>query len=766
MTNSFACPDIHRSCIPRKKKWSSANFTAVFSTQISSYTKGKELFMAQDASKQPVRPPFYEERVHFKNQLFEKKLPPPKGNTTYEELACIGFQPELNQLQAVVYIKQPVGYLGDICSAGSQEYVRFFLSYDKGKSWHDAGMTQFTAYDVPETAKHRLEYAVTLSINPRKHLCKVHNFVMVRAILSWQVPPHQGNPDFPIYWGNAKETVIQIAPTRRLPLKDIVDLAKLKFPPEIADVLDFEQEIETVESKPLTLAQLHAMYEGNVEPHRFGFPAVLKMQDDPKVLTAAAMNLPSVADDVPFSIGDVLKMLVEPKGDTSYEQLDCVGYDPRHKQLVATFRVKRGFGYSGGPCTPGSVEYVTFWGDFNNNGLYETCLGTIGLRVHDFARIPEHGLEYGVALPVDLTKYQQPCEAGPKFAGIRAMLSWHVPHPCNSPDKPPVWGNAEDTVILIPAGQAHDPQKQDDGYLYTVCGVNICAIDPATGLTKADDQPFGGTLNITGEIPAATALPKQFQYQVKVRSMDPVPGAWQALKNDFGIWVTEGSGGGIPSTSYVTQHPDPAGWYDYPEYGNPMSGNWRRVTGPDRLLGVWGTVASQTGRWEIGLNFRIAPAGAEYWAQVQHCSDGSSPTNATVYLDQVRPDAILDPNLEVSTDSGATWSPAVACDTFVKGVWIRGKYTVSDEHFRILSLYVQPSGPAHGAAVSPSLRTYPTVPTTGETGTWTLDTSGMDPCGYVVRLDVWDRTIVSCDDDGWFNWASLGFCLKAKDTEK
>ena len=54
----------------------------------------------------------------------------------------------------------------------------------------------------------------------------------------------------------------------------------------------------------------------------------------------------------------------------------------------------------------------------------------------------------------------------------------------------------------------------------------------------------------------------------------------------------------------------------------------------------------------------------------------------------------------------------------------------------------------------------PFVSTNGESGTWSLNTAGMDSCGYVVRIDVSDRTIVSADG-GWTNAASVGFCLKA-----
>src|SRR4051812_13673685 len=41
------------------------------------------------------------------------------SNTTYEELKCAGFHPQLNRLEAVVWVKQATGYSGDICTPGS-----------------------------------------------------------------------------------------------------------------------------------------------------------------------------------------------------------------------------------------------------------------------------------------------------------------------------------------------------------------------------------------------------------------------------------------------------------------------------------------------------------------------------------------------------------------------------------------------------------------------------------------------------------------------
>src|ERR1019366_3498218 len=59
------------------------------------------------------------------------------GNTEYESIGCVGYNPQLEQLRATINIKQTGGYSGGICSTGSEEYVRFYLSYDGGSTWQD-----------------------------------------------------------------------------------------------------------------------------------------------------------------------------------------------------------------------------------------------------------------------------------------------------------------------------------------------------------------------------------------------------------------------------------------------------------------------------------------------------------------------------------------------------------------------------------------------------------------------------------------------------
>ena len=49
--------------------------------------------------------------------------------------------------------------------------------------------------------------------------------------------------------------------------------------------------------------------------------------------------------------------------------------------------------------------------------------------------------------------------------------------------------------------------------------------------------------------------------------------------------------------------------------------------------------------------------------------------------------------------------------------------------------------------------------TTHKFGEWRVDSSTLDPCGYVVTLTAWDRTIVNCGTSWWAS-DDVGFCLR------
>src|SRR3989442_6237438 len=60
-----------------------------------------------------------------------------KFNTIYEELTCVGLWPERNLLEATLKVKLPFGFLGDLCTKGSHEYVRFFIDWDSDGDFLD-----------------------------------------------------------------------------------------------------------------------------------------------------------------------------------------------------------------------------------------------------------------------------------------------------------------------------------------------------------------------------------------------------------------------------------------------------------------------------------------------------------------------------------------------------------------------------------------------------------------------------------------------------
>src|SRR5205807_1476283 len=135
---------------------------------------------------------------------------------------------------------------------------------------------------------------------------------------------------------------------------------------------------------------------------------------------------------------------LEQTGNTSYEQLNCVGLDNNSfpERLVATFQVKKPVGYSGTLCQPGSREYVAFWVDWDNTCKW-SYVGTSAVTVHDIPAIPAGGLSYSAILPVDLTHHRRDCQQ-PKVLRVRAVLAWGSPPSTTNPEAVPYWGNRRD----------------------------------------------------------------------------------------------------------------------------------------------------------------------------------------------------------------------------------------------------------------------------------------------------------------------------------
>ena len=150
-------------------------------------------------------------------------------DTAFEEVSCVGFNPDTDVLEATVQVKLPTGYGGDLCSPGSTEWVRFHISYDEGTTWEDVGLGSFNAHDVPDSVDcHRdktkpLVYTVAFPLNDAKRKrCSSPVLPLVRAILSWQVQPPVGQPHWNPIWGNHLDRHIQLRPRPSI-FRDVVE---------------------------------------------------------------------------------------------------------------------------------------------------------------------------------------------------------------------------------------------------------------------------------------------------------------------------------------------------------------------------------------------------------------------------------------------------------------------------------------------------------------------------------------------------------------
>lgn len=145
--------------------------------------------------------------------------------TKYEQLTCVGLYPEDDLLEAVIEVKLPYGFSGDLCTLGSTEYVAFYI--DWGGGFQYIATATVGVHDIPFVGKRHLFYAVKAEIPANKlkqKLCNNENIVKVKAILSWNQNPTPYGPNFTPTWGNVLTRNIQIRPKNGASAKCEIDI--------------------------------------------------------------------------------------------------------------------------------------------------------------------------------------------------------------------------------------------------------------------------------------------------------------------------------------------------------------------------------------------------------------------------------------------------------------------------------------------------------------------------------------------------------------
>jgi hypothetical protein len=129
------------------------------------------------------------------------------GDTEFESLGCVSYIPLLDQLYASIQLKRDWGYSLILGNSSSRQYVRFYLSVNRGVTWHNEGLTAVSVCDEPG-ARPRI-HLVTKRVELRERLKSSQFPPVVRAILSWNSPPPPDEPDWTPLWGNVLDTRIQ-----------------------------------------------------------------------------------------------------------------------------------------------------------------------------------------------------------------------------------------------------------------------------------------------------------------------------------------------------------------------------------------------------------------------------------------------------------------------------------------------------------------------------------------------------------------------------
>lgn len=376
-------------------------------------------------------------------------------NGKYERLTCVGLYPERNLLEAVIVIKQPVGYKGGLCYKGSKEYVAFYIDYQDGMGFVSAGApAEVRVHDLKKVKDGPVFYAVRQFFTPKKMLpCSRPQLVKVRAILSWERIPT--GPTFTPIWGSVLEEWIQIKPLK-LPViigthKPFDAVSEIKLPL-----------LEVMPKQPLSPAVKKYLLKTTVKEKKVKLPAklqkarkefktliskninyfgMLSKSKDPKIIKEAILKLPpSKFKNKLLKLKPVTLPCVYPlQFNTDYERLQCVGLYPEEDILEAVIRITRTSGYGTDLCRYGTYEYVAFYIDWGS-GVYQHA-GTGRVKVHNIPREDGKWLYYAVQTRIkNVKEYLKSCKYE-NIVKVKAILSWNSDPTPYGPSHVAAWGN-------------------------------------------------------------------------------------------------------------------------------------------------------------------------------------------------------------------------------------------------------------------------------------------------------------------------------------
>jgi hypothetical protein len=555
-----------------------------------------------------------------------------------------------------------------------------------------------------------------------------------------------GDPGFTPIWGNVAEVTARRTPINLIKLPPKIDLPKLVTAAGVSPATLSAAATATIDTSPAALAKTYA--DKGVPQHRYLYPQIATaLAKHPPAGAAIGSDLVNLVPQA--NLAELIKLIQAQQGNVTFERLDCIGYEAADGMIAGVFTLRLANGYSGGPCTPGSLEHVAFFIDWQDGTGFH-FVGATATRVHDGGDIPADGVRYEVRVPLDASHRQKLCSGGPVLAHVRAILSWSTPVPTNNPNYVPVWGNRQDAEIQLEPGQP----VQGTGVvpiLSAVGDISVAHID-ANGLIQNgtalhtglgfDDAPFGGNITLAGKIVNGTNTTR---YRI-MRRISGV-GSFVPLTNEpAGLKLSITTYNAVTGvlTQDFTFHADANGYYTYQDYSSShyVEGN---------LLSTW---FSNPGEDALSFEVRLDVATDSDPAHDIHSN------TVHVRIDNQYPVALL------TVDNGTDGE----CADYDKGQTVTGTFVATDTNISSYGFSILPLNPAGGAIVHPlaSLaavtdlpKVHPSLADPGiGAGVYKIETNPMKPCGYALVLSVWDRTNVNSGQMSHLAQASIGFCVR------
>lgn len=683
-----------------------------------------------------------QERTHFlhmlaKNPNYFGNIPGSKvkanfkqiSNTTYEQLTCVGYNPDTAIMEATFSIKRSTGYSGNICTNGSFEYVRFYIDFHDGNGLIDQGSVAVNVHDIPagidchNQSTLPVTYVASLKKKTGKYnTCSKPVLPTLRAILSWSIDPPPDSPNWPPVWGSVMDCAIQLKPVGIFPdfdihpnLSEFLELAVASpdlSAKQIAGVTGVELSQLQPQPASLSLEALKQKYaKARVPASRFAFKTAYSLVQDP--LSEVSLSNKDILSKLKIDITDLIDEIGvfvpvdKSKANVDYEELECVGLDYHTDTLVATLAIKKNLGYAGNLCDDGSKEYIAFWIDWDDSCKWE-YIDTVELNVHDL-EMKGDKLCYSVTLPLD-TKYHKKLCNNPNIVRVRGVLSWNVLPSTTNPDLLQYYGNRVDAHVQIKPGPVINPG--DVIPLFNIIGgIDVDHVNDATGLTKPGAffaynglsvptaAPFGGVIVLNGP-----SFPG-YRYRIKITNL--VQGTFRYADESF---LCVGYLPFAPWVQYTTQTVDGDGYYPFLD------------------------PAKNT----LNVLARFTPGTDDKFLVEMDVDTVPGVFSKTIRMDNTPP------KIQLQVNDGGD------CTHYTKGATITGHFYVNDLHISSWGFGSTWGGGASGTTNTPPLPgTSFSIPTT----------ANAYPCG---RVSLWaiDKAILNSQSVGHYVSTAYNICLQ------